>query len=210
MQRNKQDKDRGMLQINVTEKSLRPSRLPSAVRKSEQNRGDSQATTPHYVLSSRRRDHRKILPSNRWFQRRSRGCRRHHPCRQSQHSSIWGPSWLTHLKENYQTWHITSWIGNQNLLLPRTNPIRRRPPLIRRFWLRFPGEMLLRLILQYPEMNDEVGNSQTVGILSLKTSSEGQSDLMEANDSRVGQLRFGLPEEACAMPSMGRLTQSLW
>ena len=46
MQRNKQDKDRGLLQIDVTEKSLRPSRLPTAGRKSELKRGDSQAASP--------------------------------------------------------------------------------------------------------------------------------------------------------------------
>ena len=45
MQRNKQDKDRGLIQIDVVEKSMRPSRLPSVGRKSEQNRGDSQAAT---------------------------------------------------------------------------------------------------------------------------------------------------------------------
>ena len=45
MQRNKQDKDRGVIHIDVVEKSLRPSRLPPAGRKSEQNRGDSQAAT---------------------------------------------------------------------------------------------------------------------------------------------------------------------
>ena len=41
MQRNKQDKDRSLIQIDVVEKSMRPSRLPSVGRKSEQNRGDS-------------------------------------------------------------------------------------------------------------------------------------------------------------------------
>ena len=45
MQRNKQDKDRSLLQIDVTEKSLRPTRLPPAGRKPDQKRGDAQAAS---------------------------------------------------------------------------------------------------------------------------------------------------------------------
>ena len=60
-----------------------------------------------------------------------------------------------------------------------------------------------------PEKNVEVGNSRTVGILDLMTSTGGRSDLMVVNDNRVGPLLFGLPEEADAMPFMRRHTQGL-
>ena len=46
MQRNKQDKDRGLIQIDVSENSLRPTRLPPAGRKPDQKRVDAQAASP--------------------------------------------------------------------------------------------------------------------------------------------------------------------